>query len=289
MAAEIVRETVATAGYETHLLRAGAIRAPAVILLHGGGVGAQAEANWMRTLPVLGEDVLAIAPDLVGFGATTHPDPVPYGPAAWLALRVEQVVALLDHYGIERAHLVGNSLGGALTLNFVLAHPERVSTITLMGSAGAPFKPGEPLMRLLGFYSDPTERNMRAILEDFVHDLDGFGGVDDLIEARVADAMRPEVRRSFEAMFADAEGQPVRELALPPERVQEIEHRALIVHGREDQIIPFDASLWLLAQLPHADLHVFGECGHWAMLERPRDFNELVLDLVRAETEVTAR
>ncbi|HEX4107344.1 MAG TPA: alpha/beta hydrolase [Solirubrobacteraceae bacterium] len=249
--AEIVREDVATVGYTTHLLRSGEVGAPPVLLLHGGGVGAQAEANWMRTLPTLGEQVQAIAPDLVGFGATTHPDPVPYGPAAWLALRVEQLVALLDHYGIERAHLVGNSLGGALTLNFVLAHPERVSTIILMGSAGAPFKPGEALMRLLGFYGDPTPENMRAILEDFVYDLDGFGGVDALIEARVRDAMRPEVKRSFEAMFRDPEGQPVRELALPPERVQSIQARALIVHGRDDRIIPMDASLWLLEQLPH--------------------------------------
>ena len=193
--------TISTCGYDTHLLRAGGGRETAVLLLHGGGMGASAEANWMRTLPVLGEHFDVIAPDLLGFGETTHPEDPPLGPAAWLALRVDQLVAILDAFGHERAVLVGNSLGGALTLATTIRHPDRVDKIVLMGSAGPPFAPGPGLARLLGFYDDPTHDNLTEILRSFVYDLDGFGDVDALVAGRLENALRPEVRRSFDAMF----------------------------------------------------------------------------------------
>jgi 2-hydroxymuconate-semialdehyde hydrolase len=197
-------------------------------------------------------------------------------------------MAILDHYGHERATLVGNSLGGALTLNFVLAHPERVERIVLMGSAGGPFTPGPALLRLLTFYQEPTAENLKSILRSFVYDLDRFGDVDHLVEARLASACREETRRSFEAMFRTEDGQPTRELSLPQEKIASITHEALVVHGRDDQIIPPDASQWLFSHLPNADLHMFSRCGHWAMLEQPERFNRLVLDFVAEAQKVSA-
>jgi len=279
--APVTDATVRTGGYDTHLLRAGEGNETAVLLLHGGGPGATARSNWMRTLPALGEEYDVIAPDLLGFGATTHPDDPPLGPAAWLDLRVTQLVDLLDALGHERAVLVGNSLGGALTLHTAIAHPERVESLVLMGSAGAPFKPGAPLLELLGFYEDPTHENLRDLLRSFVYDLDGFGDVDGLVEARLRDAMREEVRSSFTAMFTSPDGQPVREIAPDEAAISAIAHRALIVHGREDRIIPLDASAWMHARLRLADLVVLGRCGHWAMLERPDAFNRIVTDFIQ--------
>lgn len=272
--------TVRTGDYDTHLLRAGEGNATAVLLLHGGGPGATARSNWMRTLPVLGERYDVLAPDLLGFGATTHPQDRPLGPAAWLDLRVTQLVDLLDAVGHERAVLVGNSLGGALTLHTAIAHPQRVESIVLMGSAGAPFKPGDPLLKLLGFYGDPTHENLRELLRSFVHDLDAFGDVDGLVDARLQDANRDEVRRSFTAMFSSPDGRPVREIAPDEAAISAIEHRALVVHGREDRIIPLEASSWMHAHLHLADLVVLGRCGHWAMLERPAAFNRIVTQFI---------
>ena len=272
--------TVSTGVYETHALRAGEGNDTAVLLLHGGGPGATARSNWTRTLPVLGERFDVIAPDLLGFGETTHPEDPPLGPAAWLARRVDQLIDLLDELGHEQAVLVGNSLGGALTLHTTIAHPDRVESIVLMGSAGAPFKPGAPLLRLLGFYDDPTHDNLRELLRSFVFDLDGFGDVDGLVEARLANAVRPEARRSFEAMFSSPDGTPVGEIAPAEADIAAIEQRALVVHGREDRIIPPDASTWLHERLTVSDLVVLGRCGHWAMLERPDAFNRIVADFI---------
>jgi 2-hydroxymuconate-semialdehyde hydrolase len=273
--------TVPTAGYDTHLLRAGEGNETAVLVLHGGGMGASAEANWMRTLPVLGEHFDVIAPDLLGFGDTTHPEDPPLGPAAWLALRVDQLMAILDALGHERAVLVGNSLGGALTLATTIRHPERVEKIVLMGSAGPPFAPGPGLARLLTFYEDPTHANLTAILRSFVHDLDAFGDVDALVAARLECALRPEVRRSFDAMFASPDGTPTKAMGPPEEAVRAIAQPALIVHGREDRIVPPEASRWLHERIALSDLALLGRCGHWAMLERPDAFNRLVTDFIR--------
>lgn len=279
---EILEERVPTQGYETHLFRAGAGNPHPTLLLHGGGPGAQAWSNWNTTLETLGVEIDVIAPDMAGFGTTTHPDPPPHGPQAWTALRVAQLVAVLDHYGIGRVDVVGNSLGGVTALNLAVAAPERVGKLVLMGSAGPPITPPPALVKMLTFYEDPTAESLRSLLEDFVYDLSRFGNVGSLVQERLALALMPEAQRSWRAMFTTADGEPVRELSLPPERVRAIEHETLIVHGREDRIIPLDASYWLLDHLPNADLHVFGHCGHWAMLERNHEFCGLVLDFVQA-------
>lgn len=287
--ATITTERVPTPGGETHLLRAGAGNPGCVLLLHGGGPGAGAEANWTPTLATLGEVVDVLAPDLVGFGSTTHPDPPVYGPQAWLDLRVEQLLGLMDHVGAEQADLVGNSLGGALSLRFAIAHPDRVRRLVLMGSAGPPTKPSPDLLRLLNFYSDPTTRNLEELLRSFVYDLEQFGDVGPLVEQRLQAALDPVSRRSFDAMFHAEDGEFLKELSIDEESIKAIGHPTLIVHGREDRIIPMAASLWLLHRIRGADLHVIGRCGHWAMLEHPQTFARLVrtfLQLDRQETTV---
>lgn len=279
--AQVSELSVETCGYLTRGLRAGEGAEEAVLLLHGGGAGAQAASNWRLTLPVLGEHFDTIAPDLLGFGDTTHPDDPPLGPKAWLELRVEQLVGILDALGHERAVLVGNSLGGALAQHMVVAHPDRVSKLVLMGSAGAPFAPGAPLARLLSFYEEPTRENLRDIMRSFVYDLDGFGDVDALVDARLENALREDVQRSWRAMFTSPDGQPVRELGVGEDAVRAIAQPTLVVHGREDRIIPAEASTWLHERIHLSDLVVLGRCGHWAMLERPEAFNRIVTDFVR--------
>lgn len=101
---------VATGPFLTHLHRAG--EGEAVLFIHGSGPGATGLSNWQLALPELGRDFLCLAPDLVGYGESTHPEPPPRGARAWMRLWVDQLLGLLDALGLERAHLVGNSLGG---------------------------------------------------------------------------------------------------------------------------------------------------------------------------------
>jgi 2-hydroxymuconate-semialdehyde hydrolase len=286
--AEITEITVPTAGYATHAFRAGEGNDDVVLLLHGGGPGAQAWSNWQPALALLGDRFDVIAPDLLGFGTTDHPDPPPYGPRRWLQARCEQLVGMLDELDIACADLVGNSLGGALALHMAILHPERVRRIVLMGSGGAPFVPGPELRRMLGFYADPTAGNLREILRNFVFDVEAFGDIDELVDARVDVATAPDAQRSFHAMFTTPDGQPIGEIALAEDAVRSITQPALVVHGREDRIVPVECGHWLFERLQDAELHLFSRCGHWAMLEHPAPFARVVAEFLLRRVEVAA-
>jgi len=286
--AQITEITVPTAGYATHAFRAGVGNDDAVLLLHGGGPGAQAWSNWQPALTLLGDRFDVVAPDLVGFGTTDHPDPPPYGPRLWLQARCEQLAGLLDELDIACADLVGNSLGGALALHMAILHPERVRRIVLMGSGGAPFVPGPELRRMLGFYEDPTADNLRAILRNLVFDVEAFGDLDALVDARVDVATAPDAQRSFHAMFTTPDGRPIGEIALAEDAVRSITQPALVVHGREDRIVPVECGQWLFERLQDAELHLFSRCGHWAMLEHPAAFARVVSEFLLRRVEVAA-
>jgi 2-hydroxymuconate-semialdehyde hydrolase len=285
MAAAIEELRVQTAGYATTALRSGSgLGDRPLLALHGGGPGATAEANWTSALSELGEGIEMLAPDLLGFGTTDHPgEGAPEGMVAWQALRVEQILALLDALGHDWVDIVGNSMGGSLALRLAVEHPERVGRLVLMGSAGAPFAPGPGLAPLLGFYDDPTPQRLRSVLDSFVYDLDSFGDVDELVASRIEAALRPEVRRSWAAMYA---GPPAPEaLRVDPEALAQLPHPVLLLHGRDDRIVPPEASLWLLERLPEADLTLLGRCGHWIMLERPQAFRRAVLEFIARPTK----
>ncbi|KAA8939254.1 alpha/beta fold hydrolase, partial [Mycobacterium sp.] len=136
-------------GLSSHTLVAGEPTDPAVILLHGAGPGANAAANWRHLMPDLAENFYVIAPDLIGFGASVIPDPLPANITAWIGVRVEQVLGLMDALNVDSAHVVGNSMGGALTLQLLCENPERFNKVVLMGSIGAPMKRTPELGRLL--------------------------------------------------------------------------------------------------------------------------------------------
>ena len=103
---EAVDTNVRTGSYETHLNRAGEGNDKAVLFLQGSGPGATAWSNWQFALPALGERFDCLAPDLIGYGKSAHPEAPPQGAASWLDIWVDQQIELLDNLGVG----VGNSL-----------------------------------------------------------------------------------------------------------------------------------------------------------------------------------
>ncbi len=270
--------TLATGAVTTRLWRAG--KGPAAVLfLHGSGPGADAFSNWQFALPALADDFLGLAPDLVGFGESTHPDPPPRHIRAWMRLWVDQCLALLDTLGLGRVHLVGNSMGGCIALHLLSEAPERFERVVLMGTAGAPFRLTPELDRLWGFYEDPGEATMRRLVRGFTWDPDFVGDrLEEIARSRLAAALRPEVRRSFEAMFGGDRQRVLDALVVPEASLRTLEHDILLIHGRDDRIVPLDTSLWLLPRLPRATLHVVPRCGHWIQIEHRTRFHRLVRD-----------
>ncbi len=269
--------TVETAGFETHLVESGRGHAMRVLLLHGGGLGVDARANWLDTIEALGERFHCIAPDLVGFGATDHPHEHFDGASAWLELRVRQCVALLDALGVERAALIGNSAGGgAVALAMLREVPDRVERVVLLGGAGVRSGADDLSIaptRALAFYDDPSPERMLRMLQPFsANPAQLPEPLSSIAARRFETAMRPQVRRSFESMWA-AGGDG---LELADEDLRAIDRPVLLLHGRDDTLADPARSLRLSRMLPDADLCVLSGAGHWLHLDRPAMFRALV-------------
>jgi len=278
--AEPVRASMRIGDHDVMVARAGAGNEPAVVFLHGGGPGATGWSNWRLALASLGERFDCIAPDYIGYGDSSHPDPAPTDMRVWTRLRLRQVLGMLDELEIERAHLVGNSLGGALTLHLLMEQPERFDRAVLMGTAGGPSSasPSQELIRMITFYADPSPEALGRLYSWFVHDPDAFDGdLEQIAHERYETTMRADVRRSYEAQFSGPS-----QLALPELALRRIEHPILLVHGRDDVINPLADSLHFLRLLPNAELFVFPRCGHWTQLEYPDRFHNLVAQFLGA-------
>jgi len=278
---ETVDKKVNTGSYETYLNRAGEGNDTAILFLHGSGPGATAWSNWQFALPALGESFDCLAPDLLGYGKSQHFDDPPQGVADWLEMWIEQQIELLDNLGLEKVHVVGNSMGGALTLHLIARHPDRVDRAALMGTMGPPHQIRPWLDELWGFYDDPSQDKMAEAIAHFVYDPDAIGGdLDSIAEMRYPAAMDEDVQRSFASMFPAPRQQNVDALVLPDLTFQRMQHPVLLVHGRDDGIIPLETSLYLLERLPNVQMHVFGQCRHWIMIEHAAAFNQLLADFL---------
>lgn len=238
------------------------------LLIHGSGPGVSGWANWRMTIPVLSQVSRVIVPDMVGFGFTDRPEGVQYNLDNWVA----QVIGLLDALKIEQTDLVGNSFGGALALALAIRHPQRVRRLVLMGSAGVHFELTDGLDLAWGY--TPSIANMRKLLDVFAYDRNLV--TDELAELRYKASIQPGFQEAFSSMFPAPRKNGVKALMSKEEDIRALPHDTLVIHGREDQIIPLANSVTLANWIPRSQLHVFGRCGHWTQIEHAARFNKLV-------------
>eukprot|EP01037_Dinobryon_pediforme_P017788 gene17788-18007_t len=274
MTTQEIGRPVPTCGYATNLHDAGAGPGVPLLLVHGSGPGVSAWANWRGVIPALAQRRRVIAPDMAGFGFTERVPGQVHDRAAWIA----QILALLDALGLDAVDVVGNSFGGGIALAFAIAHPDRVRRLVLMGSVGVSFPITPGLDAVWGY--QPSLAAMKRLLDIFAHDRTLV--TDDLAELRHRASIRPGVQESYAAMFPAPRQRWVDALASDAAQIAALNHRALILHGRDDQVIPVAASERLHALLPGSDLHIFARCGHWTQIERGEEFCALVDAFLRA-------
>lgn len=265
---DLVSGRIAHGVHDTHYLEAGEGRP--VLLVHGSGPGVSGRANWQGLMrsPVRDGRRL-IAPDVLGFGQTR----VSEGTELTHDNRVRHLVGFLDALGLDRVDVVGNSMGGALALALASRHPERVRRMVLMGTVGISFPITPGLDRVWGY--TPSPDNMREIMRLFAYDQGLIS--EELIQLRYEASAVPEVQQPYAAAFAAPRQRHIEAMALSDSELSQIEAPTLLVHGRDDQIIPLEAtSLRLVHVLPKADLVVFSGCGHWTQIERAHDFQRQV-------------
>jgi 2-hydroxymuconate-semialdehyde hydrolase/2-hydroxy-6-oxo-octa-2,4-dienoate hydrolase len=260
--------TIDAGGIQTSYLDAGA--GQPVVMLHGSGPGVSAVANWQHNIGALAQRFRVLAPDIVGFGATQRPDDIVYSLRNW----TDHVWAFLDAHGIHKTAIVGNSLGGRIALQMATDGPDRITKMVLMGAPGVGMTPTEGLAALRAY--QPSHNAMRDLLRNYFA-VDPAMITDDLVAIRYEASIADGAYEAYRAMFFDPR-HAGSELGISAEEVRAIATPALLVHGREDKVVPMQVSVTMLGLLPHADLHVFSACGHWTQIERADEFSALVAD-----------
>ncbi|MBB36043.1 MAG: 2-hydroxy-6-oxo-2,4-heptadienoate hydrolase [Hirschia sp.] len=243
-----------------------------VMLIHGSGPGVSAWANWRLAMPGLSKVARVIAPDMLGFGYSDRPGKEYYNKDQWL----NQLLSLMDALEIERTDLVGNSFGGGISLAMAIRYPDRVRRIVLMGSAGLDLGLSDALDQVWGY--TPSLDNMRRLLDIFAYDRALV--TDELAELRYQASIRPGFQESFSEMFPAPRGRWLTELASEEGLLREIPHETLVIHGREDLVVPLENGYRLAELIQRSQLHVFGQCGHWAQIEHAARFEKLVIDFI---------
>lgn len=240
---------------------------PAVLMLHGTAPGTTAEGNFAQLIPALaGHRVLA--PDLLGFGASPKPLDVDYGPALW----ARQGWSVLDARGVDRAVLIGNSMGARVALTMAAQQPDRTRGLVLMSTRMT--RTHSPAQALLRAYVPSLAGMEQMVRECFV--TDPALVTPDLVRHRYEASAGPGAHEAMQRVFAGlASGS-----APAPAELAAITAPVLLLHGREDRIVAATDGARLAEVLPQADLHVLAGTGHWLQIERAATVALLIADFL---------
>jgi 2-hydroxymuconate-semialdehyde hydrolase len=269
---------VPTCGYLTNCHDAGS--GPAVLLLHGSGAGVSGWANWRMLIPELARKWRVLAPDLVGFGYTETPADFAF---RFMDSWVDQMLAVLDGLGVERAHIVGNSFGGAVALWMAHRAPDRTGRLILMGPGGWPAPVGPELTALWAY--KPSPEAMREAMSVMAYDQGLI--TDELVDMRYRATLREGAQAIFERVFPPPYQRWLDAQTLPIGALQAIDNEVLLIHGKEDRVVPSSVSWNLHQHLPNSQFHSISRCGHWTMVEHSRRFRQLVENFLE-EAEIAA-
>lgn len=251
-----------------------------LLLIHGLGASCD---YWRYNIRALSQGYRVYAFDLPGFGRSDKRID-DYS----LHFAGEFVAAFLDTQGVDRASLVGNSLGGAVSLQFAVEHPHRLEKLVLVSSGGLgrelPLSFRLLTIPLLGesiAWAWGTRPGMRLTLRSIVYDPQVLKDelVDQMAElARLSGAK--EMLLSVARTGINLRGQNMKLLEPLLRRVPEIEAPTLIIWGAQDPIIPVAHAHIAHQMIRNSRLHIFDRCGHVPQIEKPEEFNRLVLEFL---------
>jgi pimeloyl-ACP methyl ester carboxylesterase len=257
--------------HQVHLNEAGT--GHAVILLHGGGLGATGWSNFVRNIGPLSEHYRVLLVDQVGYGKT---DDEVFTTESSSTARARSIRDTMDALSIDEATLIGNSMGGSTTLAFAVDYPDRLHKMVLMGSGagGASIFTHTPTegMKVLGaMFDGPSTEKLRALFQVMLYDSSFVS--EELLQQRfdgiMANPGHLEARNNSTNIPRDV---------MPD--LLDVKTPTLIVHGRNDRVVPLEGSMRLLSTLENSRLVVLNHCGHWAQFEHADLFNRMVTDFV---------
>jgi 4,5:9,10-diseco-3-hydroxy-5,9,17-trioxoandrosta-1(10),2-diene-4-oate hydrolase len=282
--ANLTEHTVTAAGKPMFVAESGT--GPAVVMLHGGGPGASGVSNYSRNIDALAENFRVIVPDMPGYGRSAkgvdHDDPFGY--------LADAIRGLLDVLGVDTAHLIGNSYGGAAALRFALDTPDRVERLVLMGPGGIGTTKGLPtpgLKSLLSYYGGdgPSRDKLETFIRTYLV-YDGASVPDALIDLRYDASIDPEVVADPPLRRPSGLRTLWRMDLTRDSRLKSLRTPTLVLWGRDDKVNRPSGGPMLLNLMPNAELVMTSHTGHWMQWERAELFNELVTEFLSADSRL---
>lgn len=257
---------------------------PALVMLHGGGAGANGLSNYNRNIDALAGHFRVIVPDMPGYGASSKglDQSDVFGDLA------RTMLGLLDRLGIARTHVVGNSLGGACALRMALDAPDRVGRLVLMGPGGIGTTRGLPtegIRKLIGYYKGdgPSREKLTEFIRGYLV-FDGSQVPDELIERRYQASIDPEVIAAPPLQGPSSLDAAFKMDFTRDKRLKTMANPTLVLWGREDRVNKPAGGRTLARTLGNCDLYEFANTGHWVQWERAAEFNAVTLSfLAQAE------
>ncbi len=258
---------------------AGGNQGSPVLLIHG--IGEYIE-TWLPNFAPLAAQHRVYAVDLPGHGRTDKPLEISYTIESLAQFIYDFMVALV----VERAHIVGHSLGGAIATRLALRHPDVIEKLVLVGSAGLGKEMAMMLrlssLPLLGeMITRPSLSGLATVAKLLVHDSTVM--TDDLIKLNYQMAALPGAQQAFLRTLrsnGNFLGQKESLYGTNMRGMASITKPIFVIWGRQDQIIPVAHADIAARGCPNMRVHIFDNCGHTPMLEYTSDFNRLLLDFL---------
>lgn len=281
---ELTEHVVTVGGRQIFVAEKGS--GPAVVMLHGGGPGASGVSNYGRNIDVLAQSYRVIVPDMPGYGRSSkyidHSDPFGY--------LADSIRGLLDELGVQTAHLIGNSYGGAAALRLALDTPHRAGKLVLMGPGGIGTTRGLPtegLKALLSYYGGdgPSRAKLASFIRTYLV-YDGAAVPDDLIDLRYQASLDPEVVANPPLQRPSGLRTLWRMDLTRDRRLRTLPNRTLVLWGRDDKVNRPAGGPLLLNLMPNAELVMTSHTGHWMQWERAELFNQLVTEFLSPESRL---
>lgn len=258
-------------GVRTRALQAGPEDGEHVVFLHGTTGHLEA---FVRNIPAHAERYRCHAIDMLGHGYTGKP-----GKPGEIPAYVDHLMAYLDAVGAERAHLVGESLGGWVASWAASEHPDRVASLELLCMGGTKVNPAvmerlKTSTRGAVESDDPalTEERLRLLWAHWDEDLG-----DELTEVRFDIYHRPEFAENLRNLLALQEVETRERNLLRPERMAAIKAPTLVVWGNKNPFGAVPEAEAIAAAIPGARLEIFNDCGHWPQHEKADLYNPMSL------------
>jgi len=276
---------VQTAKWRLHYNEAG--EGHPVILLHGIGPGATGWSNFSLNVEGLAKHCRVIALDFPGWGGS---DPVSAEGSTRNGINAESVRLLMDALGIEKAALVGNSMGGTAVLEAMLTYPERISHAVTMGSGlfklpmmFIPEGQTEGLRIIWETYANPTPENFRRLVNIMVYDSSFV--TDELVELRTRLALDNQLHLDNwkKSPLGDAPGGFFAGATEMLTKLSQSDIPVLMIHGRDDRVVPMEYTLQGSALFKNCRAVLFNKCGHWAQIEHADEFNRLLVSFLNLQ------